>query len=351
MSKFNRAALINSLSQLGSYLNNPDETLVTLINDELYHNAWFTPQNVENAVKSIGKMLNSADLELWLNKYPLANHPVKKVGLILAGNIPLVGFHDVLCVLASGNYALIKSSSQDNQLIKFVLQKLVEINNAFADSYTFVERLENFDAVIATGSHNTSRYFDYYFGKVPHIIRKNRNSVAVLTGNETAEQLHKLGHDVFDYYGLGCRNVSKILVPAGYNFNFFFESIEDYSPIINHHKYNNNYDYNKSIYLVNRDEHLDNGFLLVKQDERLASPLAVLFYSFYDDITNAEKILNAESEKIQCIVSVAPLQVKNQVVSFGESQHPKLWDYADGVDTMDFLSNLYTFGESEKRKA
>jgi hypothetical protein len=340
MSKFNNTALINSLSKLGSYLTNPGDELTALINDELYHNAWFTPKNVENAVKSIGQMLNAADLALWLDKYPSANHPPKKVGLILAGNIPLVGFHDVLCVLASGNYALIKSSSQDNRLVKFVLQKLVEIGDTFANSYAFVERLENFDAVIATGSHNTSRYFEYYFGKVPHIIRKNRNSVAVLTGHETAAQLHNLGHDIFDYYGLGCRNVSKILVPTGYNFNFFFESIEDYSPIINHHKYNNNYDYNKSIYLVNRDEHLDNGFLLVKQDERLASPLAVLFYSFYSDVADVENMLNTESEKIQCIVSAAPLQVKNQVVSFGESQHPKLWDYADGIDTMDFLSNL-----------
>ena len=318
---------------------NPDNDLTEIINDELHYNAWFTPANVKKAVTSIGHMLNSADLETWLSKYNPKSSG-KKVGLILAGNIPLVGFHDVLCVLASGNHALIKASSQDSHLIKYVLEKLVEIDNSFANSFSFIERLENFDAVIATGSNNTSRYFDYYFGKVPNIIRKNRNSIAVLTGNETSEQLHELGHDIFDYYGLGCRNVSKLLVPDGYNFNFFFESIEDYNAIIHHHKYNNNYDYNKSIYLVNSDKHFDNGFLLLKQDDRFTSPLAVLFYSNYANIKDAERIINTESEKIQCVVSAAPLEVNNQLVAFGQSQQPKLWDYADGIDTMEFLSKL-----------
>ncbi len=339
MSIYDINTLTVAFSKLGSLMANPDNDLTEIINDELHYNAWFTPSNVNKAVTSIGKMLNSTDLHTWLSKY---NHKSsgKKVGLILAGNIPLVGFHDVLCVLASGNHALIKASSQDSHLIKYVLEKLVEIDNSFAGSYSFIERLENFDAVIATGSNNTSRYFDYYFGKVPNIIRKNRNSIAVLTGNETAEQLHELGHDIFDYYGLGCRNVSKLLVPDGYNFNFFFESIEDYNPIIHHHKYNNNYDYNKSIYLVNSDKHFDNGFLLLKQDERLTSPLAVLFYSNYADIKDAEHLINTESEKIQCVVSDAPLEINNQVVTFGQSQQPKLWDYADGIDTMEFLSKL-----------
>jgi hypothetical protein len=339
MSKSNIQALINTFSALGEQLSKPDEQLTEVINDELHYNAWFTPANVEKAVKSIGESLNRADLQTWLEKYNF-NNANKRVGLILAGNIPMVGFHDVLCVLASGNYALIKASSQDNHLIKYVLQKLVELDNSFAGQFSFIEKLEGFDAVIATGSNNTSRYFDYYFGKVPNIIRKNRNSVAVLTGNETAEQLHELGHDIFDYYGLGCRNVSKLLVPEGYIFNFFFESIQRYENIIHHHKYNNNYDYNKSIYLVNRDEHLDNGFLLVKKDERFTSPLAVLFYDTYTDVKDAERIINAESEKIQCVVSAKLLKVNDQVVNFGQSQQPKLWDYADGIDTMEFLSNL-----------
>jgi hypothetical protein len=339
MSNFNINRLTETFAALGEYLRKPDEKLNEIISDELHYNAWFTPTNVEKAVRSIGKMLNAEDLHTWLKNYNF-NNSGKKVGLILAGNIPLVGFHDVLCVLASGNHALIKASSQDNHLIKYVLEKLVEIDKSFADTYTYVERLENFDAVIATGSNNTSRYFEYYFGKVPNIIRKNRNSVAALTGNETGEQLHELGHDIFDYYGLGCRNVSKILVPDGYNFNFFFESIQDYEHIIHHHKYNNNYDYNKSIYLVNRDEHLDNGFLLVKKDDRFTSPLAVLFYSNYADMAAVEQLINYNSDKIQCVVSGIPLKVSNQVVDFGQSQQPKLWDYADGIDTMEFLTGL-----------
>lgn len=339
MSNYDIIKLSGTFSKLGTLLAHPDKDLTEIINNELHYNAWFTPASVERAVRSIGNMLNANDLHSWLSNYQFKNSG-KKVGLILAGNIPLVGFHDVLCVLASGNHALIKASSQDSHLIKYVLQKLVEIDDSFADKFSFVERLENFDAVIATGSNNTSRYFEYYFGKVPNIIRKNRNSIAVLTGNETVVQLHALGHDIFDHYGLGCRNVSKLLVPDGYNFNFFFESIEDFNTIIHHHKYNNNYDYNKSIYLVNRDEHLDNGFLLLKNDDRLSSPLAVLFYSNYADIADAEEMINAESEKIQCVVSAVPLNITNQLVGFGESQQPKLWDYADGVDTMEFLQSI-----------
>jgi hypothetical protein len=339
MSNFNIQGLINTFAALGKQLSNPDEQLNDIINNELHYNAWFTPANVKKSVTSIGKMLNRTELQIWLSKYT-PNFSNKKVGLILAGNIPMVGFHDVLCVLASGNHALIKASSQDNHLIKYVLQKLVEIDDSFSNQFSFIEKLENFDAVIATGSNNTSRYFEYYFGKVPNIIRKNRNSVAVLTGEENAEQLHDLGHDIFDYYGLGCRNVSKIFVPDGYNFNFFFESIQDYEQIIHHHKYNNNYDYNKSIYLVNRNDHFDNGFLLVKKDEHFTSPLAVLFYSNYANLQSVQETINNESEKIQCVVSSIPLNVNDQVVNFGESQQPKLWDYADGIDTMEFLSGL-----------
>ena len=341
MSKFNKAMLTEAFSRLGEQLTNPDEQLLTIINNERQYNAWFTPESVLKAVTAIGKMLNSNDLSKWLDLYDIdKNTTIKRVGLVLAGNIPMVGFHDVLCVLVTGNYALIKSSSQDARLTRHVLEMLIAIDPVFNDRFNFVERLEGFDAIIATGSNNTSRYFEYYFGKVPHIIRKNRNSVAVLTGDETTEQLFELGHDIFDYYGLGCRNVSKLFVPKGYNFNFFFESIEPYQPIINHHKYNNNYDYNKSIYLVNSDKHLDNGFLLLKEDERLSSPLAVLFYEYYDDLGNVQQLLEAQGNKIQCIVSTAPLRVKNQVVGFGKSQQPALWDYADGVDTMQFLTEI-----------
>jgi len=341
MSKFNQSKLINALTRLGQQLSEPGDDLLELINNEKQFNAWFTPESVQKAVLAIGASLNGAAIESWLSRYNLKDlDSPKNIGLILAGNIPLVGFHDALCVLVSGNNALIKASSQDARLIKFVLEKLSEIETAFANRFKFVERLTDFDAIIATGSNNSSRYFDYYFGKVPNIIRKNRNSIAVLTGNETADQLKRLGNDIFTYYGLGCRNVSKLLVPDGYNFNFFFESIENYQPIINHHKYNNNYDYNKSIYLVNSDQHLDNGFLLLKKDERLASPLAVLFYQNYTNLEDAQNQINEQSAHIQCVVSKLPLATKNQVVDFGKSQQPDLWDYADGVDTLTFLQSL-----------
>jgi len=340
MSKFNNSYLIQIITQLGRQLAQPDETLRQLIDTESNHNGWFTPQSVQQAVNAIPQSLTEANLEQWLSAYSFPQHEPKKVGLILAGNIPLVGFHDVLCVIISGNIALIKASSQDARLIKYVLKLLTDIEPEIADRYQFIERLEGFDAIIATGSNNTSRYFEYYFGKVPNIIRKNRNSVALLTGNETTEQLHLLGKDIFDYYGLGCRNVSKLLVPAGYNFVPFFEAIESYYEIGNHHKYHNNYDYNKSIYLVNGDKHLDNGFLLVKQDDRMVSPLAVLFYEEYENLAAAEDFLSKQSENIQCIVTSTGIKAGNQVVDFGQSQCPALWDYADGIDTLRFLANL-----------
>lgn len=341
MSKFNKDTLIPVFSTLGEQLIHPNEQLLDIINNEKQYNAWFTPESVLNAVKAIGTTLNPHDLSKWLGRYNLdKNSTMKRVGLILAGNIPLVGFHDILCVLCTGNYALIKSSSQDARLSRQVLGMLIAIDPGFKDRFSFVERLEGFDAIIATGSNNTSRYFEYYFGKVPHIIRKNRNSVAVLTGDETAEQLYDLGHDIFDYYGLGCRNVSKLFVPKGYDFNFFFESIDGYQDIIHHHKYNNNYDYNKSIYLVNGDKHFDNGFLLLKEDERLASPLAVLFFEYYNNMAAMQQLLESQNEQIQCIINAAPLHVANQVVDFGKSQQPALWDYADGIDTMGFLTTI-----------
>ncbi|MBK0380947.1 acyl-CoA reductase [Mucilaginibacter segetis] len=341
MSKSDIATIINTFSRLGDRLSHPDAELMQIIESERHYNAWFTPESVLKAVKANGAMLNRDDLEKWLNNYPPANNTSqKKVGLVLAGNIPLVGFHDVLCALISGNHALIKASSQDTRLIKYVLNLLVQINDDYKNKFSFVDRLENFDAIIATGSNNTSRYFEYYFSKVPHIIRKNRNSIAVLSGQETADELFKLGNDIFDYYGLGCRNVSKLFVPDSYNFNFFFESIEGHQAIIHHHKYNNNYDYNKSIYLVNRDEHLDNGFLLLKPDTRLTSPLSALYYENYTNQQQLKEQLNRQENELQCVVTNMTLQTKTQVTGFGQSQYPKLWDYADNVDTMEFLSNL-----------
>ena len=333
---------INALAQLGGFLSHPDERLEQLIASAPNQNAWFTPENTRKAITAFGKMLNRKDLETWLNPIQGLNKDSrpKSIGLVLAGNIPLVGFHDILCVLASGNRALIKLSSQDQKLIPFILNKLVEIEPGFKNSFEFIERLSGFDAVIATGSGNTSRYFEYYFKNVPHIIRKNRNSIAVLNGTETTAELKALGHDIFDYFGLGCRNVSKLYVPEGYDFRTFFEAIEEFQPVSDHHKYNNNYDYNKSIFLVNGDKHLDNGFLLLKNDQRIASPLAVLYYEEYISMVQLPQLLEPLNPNIQCLVSKAELPVDMAQVDFGETQQPQLWDYADRVDTMAFLTGL-----------
>ncbi|WP_207426883.1 acyl-CoA reductase [Pedobacter sp. SYSU D00535] len=325
--------------KLGEYLLSPDELLLQLIQTAQHQNGWFTKEETTRAVKAWGNSLNATDLNTWLDFEP-KEEKSKRVGLILAGNIPLVGFHDILSVLASGHIALIKLSSQDNKLTPYLLKKLIEIEPGFEDRILFTERLEKFDAVIATGSNNSSRYFEYYFSKVPHIIRKNRNSVAVLTGDETPEELFRLGHDIFDYYGLGCRNVSKLFVPVAYNFNKFFEAIESYKFVINNHKYANNYDYNKSVYLVNSVKHLDNGFLLLKGDQGLSSPLSVLFYEEYEDLNEVEVVLQTSADQIQCVACSPQININSQKVGFGETQQPKLWDYADNINTIAFLQGL-----------
>ncbi len=339
MSIFSKEDKIIAFSLLGDFLRTPSHAFTTIIYNAQNHNAWFTPTQVNKAVCALANMLNKSDLTQWLAKYQ-QNINTNNVGLVLAGNLPLVGFHDVLCVLASGNKALIKLSSQDNQLLIAILDQLFIIEPRFKPLVSIVFKLENFHAIIATGSNNTSRYFEHYFGQVPNIIRKARNTVAVLTGNETAQELRLLGNDIFSYFGLGCRSVSKLFVPEGYVFDFFFESIESFNPIINHHKYNNNYDYNKSIYLVNKVQHLDNGFLLVTQNDALCSPLAVMYYQNYMNIADMEQQINANHNNLQVVVSNTKLNTKVNVVNFGESQHPKLWDYADGVNTMEFLALL-----------
>ena len=330
-----------AFKSLGEYLRTPDQKLLDLINTAHHFNAWFTPEETKKALNGIANMLNEHDLDLWFGSIDETDSIAPKtIGLVLAGNIPIVGFHDILSVLATGHTALIKASSQDSQLLPYLMEVLIRIEQEFKERILFTDRLERFEAVIATGSDNTSRYFEHYFGKVPNIIRKNRNSIAVINGNETETQLSLLGKDLFDYYGLGCRNVSKVFVPTGYDFRIFFESIESYKNVVNHNKYCNNYEYNKSIYLINRDKHLDNGFLLVKEDTRLASPLAVLYYEEYDSKLSLEEKVNSITERVQCIVSDGNLKVSNQQVGFGETQQPKLWDYADGINTMEFLVSL-----------
>lgn len=298
-------------------------------------NVWFTADNVEKALLSIGEMLSEDSLNTWLNKYEDKGIFDKYVGLVLAGNIPAVGFHDILCVLLSGYHAKIKLSSQDTVLIKFLLNKLIEIYPAmdFRISYTDKLELDELSAVIATGSNNTSRHFKQYFSKVPNIIRKNRISIAVLNGEESRDELHNLGEDILQYFGLGCRNVSKLLVPKGYKFDTFYESIEDLTGVLQNSRYSNNYDYNKSIYLVNRWEHLDNGFLVVTKSDQMVSPISVVFYEEYESQSDIDRFIADNKDQIQCVVGTGK-------IALGQAQSPAIDDYADGVDTMQFLGEL-----------
>lgn len=316
------------------------EELVTRVH---IHNAWFTESNVRNAIASLAASLDKKQLQSWIAPYRDQLNKQKKayrVAVIMAGNIPLVGFHDFLCVLLSGNNFIGKLSSDDKFLLPYLSKILVTIEPRFNEFIEFTEgQIKNMEAVIATGSNNTARYFDYYFSKYPSIIRKNRNSVAVLTGKETTQELKELGKDVFQYFGLGCRNVSKLFVPRGYKFDLFYEAIIGYQDVIHMNKYGNNYDYNRTVYLMSTDTTLlDNNFLLLKESNSYSSPIGVLFYEYYDDVEQLNVRLEKDAAEIQCIVS-AKGAVKNSI-PFGQAQCPGLNDYADGIDTMRFLTGL-----------
>lgn len=302
------------------------------------HNGWFTNDNILYALSGWANILNDSNLNQWLKTYDFSNVNPQKVAIIMAGNIPLVGFHDFMSVLISGHSVLVKQSSNDKQLLPFLSKYLEYIEPEFKGKIEFTEeKLEYFDVVIATGSNNTARYFEYYFKNKPSVIRKNRNSVAVLKGNETEDELKALSEDVFRYYGLGCRNVSKLFVPRNYNFDAFFKAIYHWNSIINETKYVNNYDYNKAVYLMSEFAMLENGFLMIKEDKSYASPIATLFYEFYDSEDELKNNLKANKENIQCIVSQGFL--KNEI-AFGQTQHPQLWDYADNLDTIAFLLKI-----------
>ena len=302
------------------------------------YNGWFTENNIQFAFKSWEDALNEENLLKWTSKYDLEKVHNHHIAIVLAGNIPLVGFHDLLSVLISGNRVIAKLSSNDKLMLPYLTKYLIVIEPEFEGKIVFTEeKLENFDAVIATGSNNTARYFEYYFGKYPNIIRKNRNSVTVLSGKETSEELKNLSNDIFRYFGLGCRNVSKIFIPKNYNFDTFFNAMFTWKEVINDNKYINNYDYNKAVYLMSNINLLDNEFLLLKEDVNLSSPISVTFYEYYDNLEAVRKQLITEKDDIQCIVS--NLGIENEI-KFGETQKPKLWDYADQIDTIDFLIKL-----------
>lgn len=299
------------------------------------HNGWFTEENIKFAFSSWTEALTSKNLNTWLNAYNINITKPKQVAIIMAGNIPLVGFHDFLSVLITGHAVLVKQSSNDKHILPYLAKYLEYIEPYFKNKITFTEgKLKNFDAVIATGSNNTARYFEYYFKGKPSIIRNNRNSVAVLKGDETHEELKNLSEDIFRYYGLGCRNVSKIFVPKGYNFDAFFEAIYHWNPIINKAKYANNYDYNKAVYLMSEFDMLENGFFMIKEDESYASPIATLFYEYYNNAEQLKHKLEFDNAKIQCVVSNGFMENE---ITFGATQKPQLWDYADSVDSVEFL--------------
>lgn len=303
-------------------------------------NGWFTPEQVYFAIDSWANALTAENLERWLAIYDFnpENTQTKTIALILAGNIPLVGFHDFLSVVVTGHKALIKLSSNDQNLLPYLASYLIKVNPELAHFIEFTKtKLEGFDAVIATGSNNTARYFDFYFSKVPNIIRKNRNSIAILTGQESKEDLIALGEDIFRYYGLGCRNVSKLFVPEGYDFTLFFEAIYTYKDVIYYEKYANNYDYNKAVFLMSMFKILDNEFLTLKEDESYGSPISSVFYEYYANLEDVFTRINTDNEKIQCIVSNS---LQENHVNFGETQKPNLWDYADNVDTIEFLLKI-----------
>jgi len=304
-------------------------------------NDWFTNENIKFAIEALAKSLSENNLNKWLASYPdLTDYKTSKnIALIMAGNIPLVGFHDLLCTLISGHKAVVKLSSKDDLLLKGIIDLLVNIETGFKDTVQFTdEHLKSFDAVIATGSTNSARYFEYYFGKYPNIIRKNRNSVAVLTGNETKEDLMHLADDIFLYFGLGCRNVSKLFIPDDFDVDRFFKAVFQYKEVINHNKYANNYTYNRSVYLMNKIDFLENGFLILKEDLGMSSPISVVFYERYSKLETVTERLSIEQNNIQCVVSNEK-KLPNRV-AFGEAQNPQLWDYADNVDTMKFLLDL-----------
>ena len=300
-----------------------------------HYNGWFTKANLLFALEQWSNALSSVNLEKWLSKYNLSKNATKRVALILAGNIPMVGFHDLLAVLVTGNNAVVKLSSNDKLLLPLLVDYLIHLNPDFLDRVLFTDdKLTDYDAVIATGSNNTARYFEYYFGKKPNIIRKNRNSIGVLSGKESEKELAALGEDIFRYYGLGCRSVSKLFVPKGYDFDQFFNAMYPYKEIIHQNKYANNYDYNKAVYLMSEFKILDNGFLMLKNDESYASPIATIFYEEYDTIVSVKEKIAAKKDAIQCMVSKGLFPNE---IAFGKTQTPELWDYADGVDTVEFL--------------
>ena len=332
---------LDVLVQLGDYLKAQSEELKYAMLKSKAENAWFTIENIEQSLEAIAdNFLNREKLTTWLERYPNWQEPQspKKIGLILAGNIPLVGFHDVLCVFVGGHHAKVKTSSKDDFLMKHLIQVLGDIEPECHKRIELIERLENFDAVIATGSSNSNRYFEHYFGKYPHILRKNRNSIGILTGKESAEDLQNLGKDVFNYFGLGCRNVSKLYVPKDYDFPFLLDNWQPHSDVQFHNKYKNNFDYQFSLLLLNQTPHYVSKFVMLTERESIVSAISVVHYECYEEESQWRESLSINADKIQCVVG--DTKQFPDLLPFGKAQAPELWEYADGVDVMAFFGDL-----------
>lgn len=334
------------LTELGHYLRSGgDEELDLAIRQSFIENAWFTEENVRNALDAIAaEFLDLGKLEAWTARYAIRDldYPEKTIGLVMAGNIPLVGFQDWLCVFVAGHRARVKLSDKDKRLLPLLIKKMGEWradSHAYTEFLSDADKLSGFDAVIATGSNNTARYFEQYFGKYPHVIRHNRNAIAVLNGLETADDMLALGKDIFSYFGLGCRNVSKLYVPHGYHFDALLENLHEYREMINHNKYKNNFDYNFTLFILNQIPHLNNGCLLLREDPALQARIASVHYEYYDNLQDLDELLADRTGQIQCVVGNTTLR-DYEVLPFGQSQKPTLNDYPDGVDVMQFLLGL-----------
>lgn len=340
-----------TLTQLGAHLRTQDDEFLEALQKRTeFNNAWFTLANQQASVKAIAEEFLSEDkLKGWTSSYkitPVAGAPFfpepmeqKTVGLVLAGNIPLVGFHDILCVYVAGHKAQVKLSSKDQYVLPYLLQLLEQFDERAADYFEIVDQLGDFDAVLATGSNNSARYFETYFGRYPNIIRQNRNAVAVLSGEETEEEMRALGHDVFRYFGLGCRNVSKLYAPEGYDFQPLLEILHEWKDIQNHTKWKNNFDYNYALTTLNKESFHLTGPLMLLEEQAITSRIATLHFERYTEKTALESALSARAEEIQLIVA-QPEFLELNTFAFGEAQQPGLADYADGVDTLAFLLGL-----------
>jgi len=326
---------IGLLKRLGSYILSGDARWKEAREKASLQNGWFAPEFVALAIENIAKkFLKEDELIRWSAHYKIQtlNSSPRKVGIVMAGNIPLVGFHDLLSVFISGHKALIKPSSKDEVLIKELAEVLKTWEPQVSSLIEFSEMLKDCDAYITTGSNNTSRYFEYYFGKYRHIIRRNKTSVAVLTGNETKIDLEGLAGDVYQFFGLGCRNVTKLYVPKGYDFGSLLEVFKKYDYLADHHKYKNNYDYNLTLHILNNKFYMTNGSILLVEDSSIFSPISQLNYEYY---ASRDELLSSlyNNQDIQGIIE------KNHI-PFGQAQSPGLFDYADKVDTMEFLQSL-----------